>query len=529
MQVRSIDPIDDSIAEVLSNEGTKQALPIENRTLEENKMFTTSWLKSLLIIAFFGVFSLPADVLAELAIDSKREKKPNVLFIAVDDLRAELGCYGSSIVKSPNIDALASRGTLFQRAYCQQAVCNPSRASLLTGLRPETLGIWDLPTHFRQRRPEIVTLPQLFKQHGYFTQNIGKIFHNWRQDAYKGDAPSWSVPAEMHYASHGSDNAQIDKPLPEDMSGVPRTEKRDVPDEAYFDGRVARKAIAALRNRKQDGKPFFLAVGFWKPHAPFNAPTKYWELYEPQSIEPPKNPYPPIDVPKIAMHDSREILRGFKDRPESRPTPADTLVLRHGYYAATSFVDAMIGSVLDELHNLGLSENTIVVLWSDHGFHLGEHRLWAKTSNFELDARVPLIISTPWHQGGKESNSLVELLDLYPTLADLCDLPSPSDLEGKSLRRILEDSQSTVKQAAFTWHPRPAYPAAGKKPEVMGYSMRTQRFRFTQWRDFKTEEVIATELYDHQSDPGETVNIANSEQGRAVRERLIELWKEAGE
>ena len=488
-------------------------------------MISSRCYKSLLWFLFFLFSQTAVEARAETNAQAKSKKKPNVLFIAVDDLRAELGCYGSAIVKSPNIDALASRGTLFQRAYCQQAVCNPSRASILTGLRPETLDIWDLPTHFRERRPNVVTLPQLFKQHGYFTQNIGKIFHNWRQDDFKGDVPSWSVPAEMHYASHGSDIAQVDAPLPGDTSGVPRTEKRNVPDEAYFDGRVARKAIMALKERKQDGKPFFLAVGFWKPHAPFNAPAKYWDLYEPQSIEPPKNPYPPKDVPKIAMHDSREILRGFKDRPESRPTPADTLVLRHGYYAATSFVDAMIGSVLDELHDLGLSENTIVVLWSDHGFHLGEHSLWAKTSNFELDARVPLIISTPWHQGGNQSKSLVELLDLYPTLADLCDLPPPNDLEGKSLRPVLEDPQSTVKQAAFTWHPRPAYPAAGKSPEAMGYSMRTKRYRFTQWRDFKTENVIATELYDHRSDPGETVNIADSAQGRVVREKLRRLWK----
>lgn len=478
----------------------------------------------LFAVALFLLCGLTADALSQMPTASKRDKKPNVLFIAVDDLRAELGCYGSSIVKSPNIDALASRGTLFQRAYCQQAVCNPSRASLLTGLRPETLGIWDLPTHFRERQPDIVTLPQLFKQNGYFTQNIGKIFHNWRQDEFKGDAPSWSVSAEIHYASHGSDTAQVVKPLPEDTSGVPRTEKRNVPDVAYFDGRVARKAIEALRDRKQGRKPFFLAVGFWKPHAPFNAPAKYWNLYEPKSIELPKNPYSPKDVPDIAMHDSREILRGFKDRPESRPTPADTLVLRHGYYAATSFVDAMIGRVLDELHDLELSKNTIVVLWSDHGFHLGEHSLWAKTSNFELDARVPLIISTPWHKGGKQSRSLVELLDLYPTLADLCDLPPPTDLEGKSLRRVLEDPKSTVKQAAFTWHPRPAYPSAGKAPDAMGYSMRTERYRFTQWRDFQTEEVIAVELYDHESDPDETVNIANSEQGRALRKKLSWHW-----
>ncbi|MGI9241089.1 MAG: sulfatase-like hydrolase/transferase, partial [Verrucomicrobiales bacterium] len=208
------------------------------------------------------------------------DQKPNVLFIAIDDLRAELGCYGAKHILSPNIDKLAQRGTLFERAYCQQAVCNPSRASLLTGLRPQSLRIWDLPTHFRQRRAEIVTLPQHLKENGYHTEGIGKIFHNWRQDQYKGDSASWSVPQRLHYNSHGNDKAQVDGKVPPDLSDVPKCEIRDVPDEAYFDGRVAKLAVEALANLKQNGNPFFLAVGFWKPHAHFNAPKKYWDLYD---------------------------------------------------------------------------------------------------------------------------------------------------------------------------------------------------------------------------------------------------------
>ncbi len=314
----------------------------------------------------------------------------NLLFIAVDDMRVELGCYGDTIVKSPNIDRLAAQGTLFTRAYCQQAVCNPSRASMLTGLRPDTLRVWDLPTHFRRNFPDIVTLPQLFKQNGYHAQGIGKIFHNWRQDDYKGDPKSWSVPAVMHYASHGSDKAIVKGELPPDLAVVPRTEIRDVPDNAYFDGRIAEKAVAALRELKE--RPFFLAVGFWKPHAHFNAPRKYWDLYKRSEISPPANPDRPQDVPEIAMHDSREILRGFKGR---RPNTDQVLALRHGYYAAISYVDAQVGKVIDELDRLGLRKRTIIVFWSDHGFHLGEHSLWAKTSNFELDARVPMIIADP--------------------------------------------------------------------------------------------------------------------------------------
>ncbi len=363
-------------------------------------------------------------------------------------------------------------------------------------------------------------MPQLFKQQGYFTQNIGKIFHNWRQDAYKGDPASWSVPAVMHYNSHGNDKAQVKGPLPPDLAGVPRCEMRDVPDEAYFDGRIAEKAMDALRTFKADNRPFFLAVGFWKPHAQFNPPKKYWDLYKREDIKPPANPDPPANVPAMALHDSREICRGFKDRPGGKPTAQDAQVLRHGYYAAISYVDAQVGKVIEELGRLGLRKNTIVVFWSDHGYHLGEHGLWAKTSNFELDARVPLIISTPNHKPGQRSDSLVELLDLYPTLADLCGLRAPNDLEGKSLKPILEDPGAQVKQAALTQHGRPAYPAAGENPEAMGYSLRTDRYRYTEWREFRGKKILARELYDHQTDPRETKNLADQRDRRAVIEQL---------
>jgi iduronate 2-sulfatase len=449
---------------------------------------------------------------------ARSAQPPNVLFIAVDDLRAELGCYGDAIVKSPNIDRLAQRGTLFGRAYCQQAVCNPSRASLLTGLRPDTIRVWDLPTHFRQNRPDAVTLPQLFKQNGYHTRDIGKIFHNWRQDAYKGDPVSWSVPAVMHYANHGSDQAMVSGPLPPDQSNVPKTEMRDVPDNAYFDGRIAELAVEALGELKD--RPFFLAVGFWKPHAQFNAPKRYWDLYNRSDISPPANPRPPAGVPDIAMHDSREILRAFKDRPNGRPTPAEVLALRHGYYAATSYVDAQIGKVLDELDRLDLRKNTIVVFWSDHGYHLGEHGLWAKTSNFELDARVPMIIAAPNHPGGQRTDALVELLDIYPTLADLCGLEAPKELEGKSLWPLLDDPTATVKPAAITQHPRPAYYSDDEPLTAMGYSMRTDRYRYTEWRDAADGHVVARELYDHADDPAETLNLAGQSEHAATIKQL---------
>ena len=435
---------------------------------------------------------------------AKTAEKLNVLFIAADDLRADLRCMGNKEVLTPNLDALAASGRLFNRAYCQQAVCNPSRASLMTGRRPDTLKIWDLPTHFRRRLPDVVTLPQHFMKQGYFTQNIGKIYHNWGQNKERGDAPSWSVPAVMHYASHYHDTARVDGQKPGKISKNPKWYREDVPDEAYFDGRIANLAIKALRERKEAGKPFFLAIGFWKPHAPFNAPSRYWDLYDRSKLSRPANPEWPKGAPRIAWHNSREILGGGKQRELNKKA---VMELRHGYLAAITYFDAQLGKVLAELDRLGLREKTVVVFWSDHGFHLGEQTLWAKTSNFELDAQVPMIFSAPgMKERGVKTDSLAELLDLYPTLVELCGLPKAEGLEGKSLVPILDDPTASVKKGAFTQHPRPAYFTGA--PDVMGRSVRTARYRYTEWRDFKTGKVVATELYDHEKDPLETVNIA---------------------
>ena len=447
---------------------------------------------------------------------------PNVLFIAIDDLRTDLGCYGNSQIISPNIDALATVGTLFNRAYCQQAVCNPSRSSLLTGFRLDTLNIWDLPTHFRQRRPDAITIPQMFLHNGYHTQCVGKIFHNWRQDEYKGDRVSWSVKEILHYNSHGNDRAVVDGELPPDLSDVPKCEIRDVPDNAYFDGRVAEHAVKALQEHKDD--PFFLAIGFWKPHSHFNAPKPYWDLYDPAAIQLPVNPAPPANAPAIALHDSREILRAYANTPSMYPTKHQSREMRRGYYANISYMDRQVGKVLAELDRLDLRKNTIIILWSDHGFHLGEKGLWAKTSNFELDARVPMIISTPQYNREQKTNAIVELLDIYPTLADLCDLQPPPGIEGRSLVPILKDPRQTVKDAALTQHCRPAYPANGADPEAMGYSIRTARYRYTEWRDFRSGNVLERELYDHRKDPDETVNVIE-QSGVNLRNKLAEALK----
>jgi len=424
--------------------------------------------------------------------------KPNVLFIAVDDLRVELGCYGDRHVLSPNIDKLAGQGILFERAYCQQTVCNPSRASLLTGMRPDSLRVWDLYTHFRQNAPDAVTLPQLFKQHGYQSIGVGKIFHNWRQDDWRGDRVSWSEPEFLHYATHGHDEAKVDDPLPPNLaSGVGGIECRDVSDEAYYDGRVARKALERMRALAQSEEPFFLAVGFWKPHTPFNAPKKYWDMYDRDTIPVPHHLVPPVDVPDIALTSSRY---------DGKSKPTELREMHHGHLAAITYLDTQIGKVIDELDRLGLRKNTIIVLWSDHGLHLGEHGLTRKTTAFELDARVPLIIATPNHAVGQRSKALVELLDIYPTLTELCGILPPDGIEGRSLVPLLQNPNWAFKFAAMTQTPRPNYPK-GKMPEVMGYSARTERFRYTEWRDFQSGRVLARELYDHQKDPLETVNV----------------------
>jgi iduronate 2-sulfatase len=466
--------------------------------------------------------------LATLAATTQARQPYNVLFIAADDLRTDLGCYGHPLVETPHLDRLAQRGLVFDRAYCQQAVCNPSRASVMTGRRVDSLRVWDLRTHFRDTVPDVVTLPEHFKNHGYFTQNVGKIYHNWIHQL-QGDPQSWSVPAQLHFASHGSDKPQLDRPLPANLATDPKCECRDVPDEAYFDGRVARLAVQALRECAAARQPFFLAVGYWKPHAPFNAPKRYWDLYRRDQIVRPINSQWPVDAPRIAWHDSREILGAGSHARELSDEAMQEI--RHGYLANVSYLDAQVGKVLDELESLQLTQRTIVVFWSDHGFHLGEHTLWAKTSNFELDARVPLIIAVPDAlraalPGAARSNedstpgspppgpghernrteSLVELLDLYPTLVELCGLARSDACEGVSLVPLLVDPRVVVRQAALSQHPRPAY--FQDAPTAMGYSIRTATHRYTEWRDWQTGETTAREFYDHRHDPGETVNVA---------------------
>ena len=440
--------------------------------------------------------------------------KPNVLFIVADDLNCAIGPYGDAAAVTPNLDRLATRGLVFEKAYCQQAVCNPSRSSFLTGLRPDTVKVDDLRKGFRDTAPggsTLITLPQHFKNHGYFCQNIGKMFHNMGETQ---DRRSWSIDEVLFKGTHAADTVYTNTPealRDQDIKKAPTTETPDGPDTLYRDGQIANLTAAMLREHPSDGQPFFLGVGFWRPHLPFVAPKKYWDMVDPDKIPMPSPSVAPSGAPDIAMHESREI-RGYGTTPQDRPFTDDEIRhFRHGYYASITFMDAQIGKILDALEEGGHADDTIVVFTSDHGFHIGEQSLWGKTSNFELDARVPLIVADPRvpESQGKQTEALAELLDLYPTLADLAGIEGDLNkrLEGVSLAPVVKDPTASVQDAAFTQHQQPFYgPPSNWK--AWGYSMRTSDRRYTEWRAIEGGEVIAQELYDYSEDPEETENLA---------------------
>lgn len=459
--------------------------------------------------------------------------KYNVLFFAVDDLRPEFGAYGKDYVHSPNMDALAAKGITFNRAYCQQAVCSPSRSSLLTGARPDTTKVWDLETHFRKAMPGVVTLPQHFKNHGYFVQAMGKLWHGGFDDA-----PSWSVPwTAPKSQSYGlPENIELVKRKSAEAKAAGKTgktlsrsargpafESADVPDNYYHDGALADLAIAALQQIKAKNQPFWLGVGFLKPHLPFVAPKKYWDLYDPAKIQLATNRQRPKGAPDYAIGDGGE-MRAYEGIPNGHIPDDLARQLKHGYYAATSYMDAQMGRVMAELNRLGLADNTIVILWGDHGWKLGEYDAWCKHTNVELDANAPLLLSVPgMKQAGKRTDALVEFVDIYPSLAELCGLPLPGHLEGTSFVPVLNAPDQPWKPAAFSQYPR-----TNKGQQLMGYSMRTDRYRFTRWVDKRDHsKVDAVELYDHQLDPMEMVNIATLSANVELVKRLTTQW-EAG-
>jgi arylsulfatase A-like enzyme len=456
------------------------------------------------------------------------KRKPNVIFIVADDLKPLLGCYGASWIKSPNIDRLASRGTLFTASYCQVSFCAPSRMSVLTGMRPDSTRVFFNPAQpkdmLRTRFPDLVTLPQQFKNHGYITHPLHKVFDGRTVDAGH-DRASWSVPYGPWEMAPG------EKPAPggyqdpatkarlaeaakqgRTVSG-PATEGCDIVDHAYHDGGVAFTAAKRIREFSGKPQPFFLAVGFVKPHLPFIAPKKYWDLYDRASL-----PLAPVrEMPHGSPHDlafysNSGELRAYSGIPRTGPIPEPIQrELIHGYAACVSYIDAQVGLLMNTLEEEGIADNTLVCLWGDHGWHLGEHGHWGKVTNYEDATRAPLIIAAPHRTQTPRVTALVEFVDIYPTLCELADLPVPESVEGKSLVPLICGGNAPLHEAAISqMSPRPA------KDGVMGWTLRAPRYRYIEWRraDLSidppriTDQVESVELYDYQADPLERENLA---------------------
>ena len=498
---------------------------------------------------------------------SALQAKPNVLFIAIDDLRPELGCYGSPIAQSPHLDELAKEGMCFDRAYCQQAICSPSRASLMTGARPDQIGVIENTAYFRELNPEVVTLPQHFISQGYEAVYCGKIYHGRMTD----DRHSWSRKAAYDQCSverthlpggyalvenqklWASNKEKMLARYGQQGSGGlihgPAYESAEVPDHAYSDGYSTQLAIATLRDHleKKPKQPLFLALGFKKPHLNFVAPKKYWDLYDREKIKLSQQSGAPIAGAATGLHASFELRtrHGIPKKGPIGPELAQTLL--HGYYACVSYVDAQIGLMLEALEEAGVRDDTVIVVWGDHGWHLGDMGIWGKATNYEIATRVPLIVWTPNMQArGQHSKALVELVDIYPTLCELTNLPVPEHLAGESFASLLDDPKEEGKEYAVSQFPNPALREWAANPlspgmretffgplieaveerikrqqgklwdrelfenHLMGYSLRTNRHRLVAWLDYRNvhAEPLFWELYDHAKDPKESQNIA---------------------
>lgn len=462
------------------------------------------------------------------------ESRPNVLCIASDDMRPQLGCYGDKLVKSPNLDRLAARGLVFDRAFCQQALCSPSRISLLSGRHPWTTRIYQIGPFLRETMPDVVTLPQHFKNQGYFTRSLGKIYHVGIDDPASWTVPPWHSK-KPRYGPVGSEAVAkrrqaflaAGEPIPQKGEGAvfyagPAFEAPDVADDDLLDGDTVREALVAMRElAAQPDQPFFLAVGFANPHVPWVAPKKYFDLYRVENLPLPDNRYPPRNAPAFAATSGADFF-WYGNVPKDRKiTPEFGRQCLHGYLAAISYVDAGVGRLLDELDRLKLNENTIIVFWGDHGYYMGEHNWWgAKHNNYEGATRAPLMIAVPNQKtAGRHSRALVEFVDIYPSLVELCGLPPPPDaagLEGKSFAPLLADPNRPWKAAAFSEYPKGGY---------QGTAMRTDRYRYVRWTD-KQGQVAAVELYDHQLDRAENENLAVKPENQALLDQLAKQMSE---
>ena len=495
-------------------------------------------------------------------------QKKNVLFIVVDDLKPLIGSYGYGEIISPNIDKLASEGVLFSKAYAQQAICTASRMSFITGKRPDYTKIWDLSTKLRETRPDITTIPQYFKENGYETVGMGKVMHG----ASNNDPQSWTMPfisnenfdyadgykmpanlyqsPEIHKkwdslqtaldADSNADRGWFAFNSVMKSAGLrPLTENLDVPDNAYADGASTFKTIELLNQFKKENKNFFLTIGFQKPHLPFTPPKKYWDLYDRNKIDLAEFQKKSDGSPLEAYHQSGE-LRNYHDAEPSMDENGivnedKQRELIHGYMASVSFIDAQLGLILNHLKSLGMDKNTVVIFFGDHGWHLGDHGLWNKHSNFEEATRTPLIFKSPDIEGGFINDSPVELLDIFPTICNLAGIPIPEDLDGVSLVPILDKKSESLKEFAISQYPRRCNvmrSVIGRYPDdctLMGYAVRNDRYRYIAWvsgnfedrSSFNNDKIIMEELYDYEIDPLETRSFSLDSKYQKIKDKMI--------
>jgi len=438
--------------------------------------------------------------------------RPNVLFIAVDDLKPMMGCYGDSLIKTPNLDKLSQTGVVFTNAHCQQAVCAPSRASILTGKRPDFTKIYDLKTLIRDKNPNIKTLPQHFKENGYCTAAVGKVF-DVRSVDNQHDSISWTIPYEPVKGANSRGGGYVYE------TRRFSTENPEVADSLTLDGRVLKRSSLLLKKIAENNSPFFLAVGFHKPHLPFVTPKKYWDLYDRNDFRVHPFQQHAKGAPGFAYQPGWEIRSIYEDVSKTDKIPeSKQLELIHGYHACVSFIDQQIGLLLEQLNELGLRENTIIVLCGDHGWHLGDHDMWCKHSNYEQATRSPLIISFDDKYKGI-SHAPTEFVDVFPSICDLAVVDLPGEMDGKSLVPIMDGKQNKVKDFAVSQFHR--------NGNLMGYSFRDEDSRYIVWlkSNFKKDEtqlfsedlVVARELYDYKKDPMETINVADKKEYAATR------------
>ena len=440
-------------------------------------------------------------------IGQTKAEPPNVLFIAVDDLRPEAACFGGGAI-TPHLDRLAASGLQFDRAYCNQAVCGASRLSLMTGLYPEFTGERTYHvTGWRERWPNVVTLNQHFKSAGYTTIGLGKVFHGSSGPGV--DPENWTQWIKVAGQEYALPESRADA---RDRNGRKRgrsTESADVADDVHFDGNRAKVGAAKLRELARRGKPFFLAVGFTKPHLPFVAPKKYWDLYQRDEFGLPSNTGVPPNYPDFARNRNAGELRAYSDiplkgTPDQFPDEINKRLI-HGYHACVSYVDRNVGVLLDALEQSRAADNTIVVFWADHGWKLGDHSSWCKHTNFECDTRVPLLIRYPKFDSARgRSNALVELVDLYPTLCDLCGLQTPEHVQGQSLLGVLKDPNANHREFAYSSYPHGR--GQGQRG-VTGHSIRTTQYRYTEWWERDSDKIVSSVMTDIESDPGEVTTV----------------------